>query len=209
MGNDKFKPGDKVVFTKDQYLFPFYPPKGTAGIIRKCDGDGFPLVKWDKPTLDGRRSSYVSQMDLESYVEPQKVVIWRDPHDMLRVVAKDMLTGETAEAHCHPEEQDSFNFELGAHIALGRLYGHEPAIVEMEIEKAKTPALYNGRVVCVVNGGARYWTEGKIYEIKDGVIHDDDGDEREPVCSVQELNDMMREAVDTFDDMTAFLEIKE
>lgn len=203
MGIDIFKKGDKVVFMKEQDRW-FDPPKGTTGTVIKCDGAGAPCIKWDKPTKDGSLFSYVMQTDLEKYVEPKKVVIWQDPHDMLRVVAKDMSTGETAEARCHPEERDSFNFELGAHIALGRLYGNEPVIAEVEVGKPK-PKPYNAKVVCIQTD-YRWWTEGKIYEVNDGIILDDDGDGRGLVFSLAELHN----AVLGGDGKKAsFLEIKE
>lgn len=38
------------------------------------------------------------------------------------------------------------------------------------------PKYYNGKMVCVENGGYPWWTVGKIYEYKDGVVTADDGD---------------------------------
>lgn len=38
------------------------------------------------------------------------------------------------------------------------------------------PKYYNGKMVCVDNGGFSWWTVGKIYEYKDGVVTTDDGD---------------------------------
>lgn len=38
------------------------------------------------------------------------------------------------------------------------------------------PKYYNGKMVCVENGGYYWWTVGKIYEYKDGVVTADDGD---------------------------------
>lgn len=211
---DEFKVGDRVVFIQD-LTDPFYPKHGSTGTVIRTDGDGCPCVKWDKPLPCGRTATYCCDYRMEKYVEPQKVVIWQDPHDMLRVVAKDILTGETAEARCHPEEQDEFNFELGAHIALGRLFGHEPAIVELgiHIDPDKIPVfrvpdptpLYNGRVVCVECRDplfSDWWTVGKVYEIKDGVIKDNRGVPRDPVTCVKELPDVTATGI-------KFIEIKE
>lgn len=204
LNQDKFKVGDRVVFMEEQGRWPFNPPKGTPGTVVKCDGDGAPCIKWEKPTKDGSLFSYVRQTSLEKYVEPKKVVIWQDPHDRLRVVAKDTLTGETGEARCHPEEQDSFNFELGAHIALGRLYGHEPVIAEVEVGKPK-PKPYNAKVVCIQTD-YRWWTVGRIYEVNDGIILDDDGDDRRQVFSLAELHNVVL-GVDG--KKASFIEIKE
>lgn len=38
------------------------------------------------------------------------------------------------------------------------------------------PKYYNGKMVCVENGGYYWWTVGKIYEYKDGVVTADDGE---------------------------------
>lgn len=38
------------------------------------------------------------------------------------------------------------------------------------------PKYYNGKMVCVENGGYHWWTVGKIYEYKDGIVTADDGD---------------------------------
>lgn len=38
------------------------------------------------------------------------------------------------------------------------------------------PKYYNGKMVCVGNGGFNWWTVGKIYEYKDGIVTADDGD---------------------------------
>lgn len=38
------------------------------------------------------------------------------------------------------------------------------------------PKYYNGKMVCVENGGYSWWTVGKIYEYKDGIVTADDGD---------------------------------
>lgn len=66
-----------------------------------------------------------------------------------------------SEARCHPD--DEFNLKTGINIALDRL-----------LEKA---SLYNGKVVCIENN--RYvnfaFTKGKIYNVVDGEIKDDNG----------------------------------
>lgn len=51
-----------------------------------------------------------------------------------------------------------------------------------EIKESEKPAdpekpkYYNGKMVCVENGGYSWWTVGKIYEYKDGVVTADDGE---------------------------------
>lgn len=64
---------------------------------------------------------------------------------------------------------DQFDLYTGCELALRRALGAE----KKEPEK---PKYYNGKMVCVENGGHDWWTVGKIYECKDGVVTADDGD---------------------------------
>lgn len=137
LNRDKFKVGDKVVFIENHPRDPFYPKYGATGTVVRTDGDGCPMIKWDKPAGPGWEKYCICDFRLEKFVEPKKVLIWQDPHDMLRVVARDLATNETGEARCHPNEQDKFDFSVGALIALGRLYGHEPEITVEKIEAPK------------------------------------------------------------------------
>lgn len=70
-------------------------------------------------------------------------------------------------AKCSPDDQ--FDLYTGCELALRRALGAE----KKEPEK---PKYYNGKMVCVENGGHDWWTVGKIYECKDGVVTADDGD---------------------------------
>lgn len=70
-------------------------------------------------------------------------------------------------AKCSPDDQ--FDLYTGCELALRRALGAE----KKEPEK---PKYYNGKMVCVENGGHDWWTVGKIYEYKDGVVTANDGD---------------------------------
>ena len=70
-------------------------------------------------------------------------------------------------AKCSPDDQ--FDLYTGCELALRRALGAE----KKETEK---PKYYNGKMVCVENGGYYWWTVGKIYEYKDGIVTADDGD---------------------------------
>lgn len=70
-------------------------------------------------------------------------------------------------AKCSPDDQ--FDLYTGCDLALRRAFGAE----KKEPEK---PKYYNGKMVCVDNGGYYWWTVGKIYEYKDGIVTADDGD---------------------------------
>ena len=69
-------------------------------------------------------------------------------------------------AKCSPD--DEFDLYTGGELALRRALGAE----KKEPEK---PKYYNGKMVCVENGGYHWWTVGKIYEYKDGIVTADDG----------------------------------
>ena len=70
-------------------------------------------------------------------------------------------------AKCSPDDQ--FDLYTGCELALRRALGAE----KKEPEKTK---YYNGKMVCVENGGFNWWTVGKIYEYKDGIVAADDGE---------------------------------
>lgn len=73
-------------------------------------------------------------------------------------------------AKCSPDDQ--FDLYTGCELALRRALGAEKK-GQKEPEK---PKYYNGKMVCVENGAFNWWTVGKIYEYKDGIVTADDGD---------------------------------
>ena len=66
-----------------------------------------------------------------------------------------------AKAVC--SKDDTFNFDVGAKLAIERLM------------KEDKPKLYNGKVVCVDPNGIRSYTKGRIYQFKDGTTCTDEG----------------------------------
>ena len=70
-------------------------------------------------------------------------------------------------AKCSPD--DEFDLYTGCELALRRALGAEN-------KKPEKPKYYNGKMVCVENGRFTWWTVGKIYEYKDGIVTADDGD---------------------------------
>lgn len=64
-----------------------------------------------------------------------------------------------------------------------------------EEEKKKQPSYYNGKVVCTMSS-YRHWTVGKVYEFKDGVITDDDGDTRGKRSPYKSFDDFKKRFVD-------------
>lgn len=72
-------------------------------------------------------------------------------------------------AKCSPDDQ--FDLYSGCELALRRALGAE----KKEPKEPEKPKYYNGKMVCVDNGGYNWWTIGKIYEYKDGIVTDDEG----------------------------------
>ena len=70
-------------------------------------------------------------------------------------------------AKCSPD--DLFDLYTGCELALRRALGAEK-------KEPKKPKYYNGKMVCVENCRYSWWTVGKIYEYKDGIVTADDGD---------------------------------
>ena len=110
------------------------------GYFHSCDGKGKPGYCY-----------WVKDSNLEP-LEPKNetIVIYRDGD---KVIALDKRTNKKATTRCHPD--DTFDFEVGAKIAFERLLGKEE------------PKLYNGKFVVIDKRAASY-TNGKIYEVKDG-----------------------------------------
>ena len=110
-------------------------------------------------------------------VKPEKIIIYRNGSE---VIAKNTATGKTGVAKCNPA--DEFDFNIGAKLAFKHLMN----------SKSVKPKYYSGKVVCV-SSNSSFYTKGKIYEIKDGVGKDDEGDTMtyKPVKSFEEFNQKM------------------
>lgn len=107
----------------------------------------------------------------------ETIVIYRNGN---QVIALNKTTKKKGIAICSPE--DKFDFYFGAELALGRLAGtKEPP------KEPNTFPLYTGDVVCT-RSDYRYFTKGKIYHVKNGIIKDDEGDCRIPFSTFEQLN---------------------
>ena len=73
-------------------------------------------------------------------------------------------------AKCSPDDQ--FDLYTGCELALRRALGAE----KKEPQEPEKPKYYNGKMVCIDNGGYYWGTVGKIYEYKDGIVTADDGE---------------------------------
>lgn len=114
-------------------------------------------------------------------IEKETIVIYHKGND---VIALDKTNNKKAVARCNPE--DTFDFETGARLAFERLF-----------EKPK----YNARVVCI-RAETECFTDGKIYEVKDGFIYGNRNrpDNLYPFENFEDLSRALR---------SSFIEIKE
>ena len=176
MSKPKFKVGDKVLVTNDEKeLIHVGCPRfyaGQKGEVARCEsGANDALIRFS----DGK-CWWLYLKSLKN-ISPEKIIIYRNGAE---VVAKNTLTCKTGVAKCNPA--DEFDFETGAKLAFDRLINPEP----------EKPKYYNGKVVCV-SPLTSLFTKGKVYEIKDGVGKDDEGNITTciPVKSLEEFNRQM------------------
>lgn len=70
-------------------------------------------------------------------------------------------------------------------IVRGKDYGSNCFQEDSEFAKRfkpyDPPKYYNGKVVCVKSAFTCFWTVGKVYEIKDGIVRADDGTRRDGI----------------------------
>lgn len=158
----KFKIGDRVRVTNDCIA----AKKGTEFAIS--------YIQFNKLSKTYSYSDYRAEKKVipPQYVIPEnelelvnhtgKILIMVDEHDNNKIIARDLITGKTAEAKCNPK--DEWDFNTGAKLALERL---------TEPEK---PKYWNGKVVLAsADNNSVFFTIGKIYPVIDGQIIDNSG----------------------------------
>lgn len=164
----KFKIGDTVEILDGKNIPKYFGgwcmgnKVGKIGKITKCKTD----ERGNGYYLDVDNSYYVYDERGLKLVTPknEQIIIYRKDDT---VVALDKRTGETAIARCNPI--DTFDFNVGAKLALRRLLGFEEPVTP-EVRKP-----YNGKVVCIASSPTFAYTVGKIYEFKNGKTKLDNG----------------------------------
>ena len=172
----KFKVGDIVIGKTYNYLMA---GKGWVGKVMKVYDNGKFEARGNDGIL-GLTFNFVNldpkDFDLYTKDQPTKIVITTDGKTTTAKMYRDKQLVEVQTTKCHPE--DRFDFKVGARIAFDRLVG------EKKEEPAK-PKYYNGKVVCTDSQFFTYYTTGKVYEIVDGVLTDDDGDKHSGITSFE------------------------
>lgn len=168
------KPGDKVRIANkrgawwnregqmDKYM-------GKVMTFDRIDGALVYLkeAKGDKPFGSGewsfREEDFVEVLTAFDHAEPEDADVTVELHFCGRETTAMLVKGadivKTAVARCHPA--DEYDRGEGAKIAVNRLF-------------AEPPQYYNGKVVCIATGYS-WWTVGKVYNVVDGVIANDNG----------------------------------
>lgn len=165
----KYKVGDKVRIRKDLKPYRIYGDvmfvtsqagyQGKICTISKC------LPGWYLIEGDVDKWQWSGEMFEPVPIYTEKIVITSDgvtttarKHDGKNLIKE-------AKAVC--SKDDTFNFDVGAKLAMERLMAKDK------------PKLYNGKVVCVSsNSFALGYTKGKIYQFRNGRTLDDDGTTR-------------------------------
>lgn len=145
-------------------------------------GEIYPDYLWFQSS-DGRNFKLENIKDINFEEDKKmkhegKILIMVDEGNDNKVIARDLKTGDQAEAVCCPK--DEWDFYTGAKLALRRL----------------TEKQWSGKVVCVEDRNAgTFFFKGKVYTVKNGVIYDEHTNYGNEfiVTSVEDLNVKMRE----------------
>lgn len=133
----------------------FYGGKSVEMVESKGENDG---GNWRFNEED-----FVEVLTAFDPAEPEEPDVTVELHFCGRKTSAMLVKGadivKTAVARCHPA--DEYDRGEGAKIAINRLF-------------AEPPQYYNGKVVCIATG-YYWWTVGKVYNVVDGVIANDNG----------------------------------
>ena len=169
------KPGDKVRIANkrgagwnpegqmDKYMGKVMTVDRIAGVfvfLKEAKGDsvitGF---EWSFCVED-----FVEVLTAFDHAEPEEADVTVELHFCGRETTAILVKGadivKTAVARRHPA--DEYDRGEGAKIAVNRLFAPEPS------------QYYNGKVVCIATGYS-WWKVGKVYNVVDGVIANDNG----------------------------------
>ena len=109
-----------------------------------------------------KEEDFVEVLTAFDHAEPEESDVTVELHFCGRETTAMLVKGadivKTAVARCHPA--DEYDRGEGAKIAVNRLFAPEQ--------------YYNGKVVCIATGYS-WWKVGKVYNVVDGVIANDNG----------------------------------
>lgn len=173
----KIKVGDRVKIVREfspystSYVNPY---DGELGVVTELRSSAeFPYrVRLDNGVEDiFNEVARVKKVCAKTTGKYPTIVITTDGKTTTAVkrVGKTVVSKSTSVC----SDDDEFDFDVGAAVAISRLIGGK---YHVEETKPK-PRNYTGKVVCL-ESWKKWWTPGKCYEVVDGVIIDDDGARR-------------------------------
>lgn len=151
----RFKVGDRVEAIRSGCNYK----EGMVGYVTYISDDGRYIHVVDVDTGKNINGCHEANFRLN---ETPRISIYLDPTDCRKMIAVDHKSKAKAFARCSPD--DEFDFYTGAKLALERLE-----------KKEKMFKGWNGKMVCVDAGTSRFFTAGKVYSVKNGLLLDDDG----------------------------------
>lgn len=114
------------------------------------------------------------------------------PFDRERTVADLIVNGRIVDtitvSRWHDE--DEYDVGIAAYEVVKKMFNIKDKTVEKVDDTATAkPEWFNGKVVCTNISKYSLFTKGKIYEVKDGVLTDDNGGRYHQIKSVAEINE--------------------
>ena len=114
------------------------------------------------------------------------------PFDRERTVADLIVNGRIVDtitvSRWH--EEDKYDIGVAAYEAIKQMFDIKDKKIEKVSNNETTPKWFNGKVVCVK--GNMCFTTGRIYDVVDGALIDDVGDEFRYFTDVDDMNSRMK-----------------
>ena len=114
------------------------------------------------------------------------------PFDRERTVANLIVNGRIVDtvtvSRWH--EEDEYDIGVASYEAIKQMFDIKDKKIEKVANNETTPKRFNGKVVCVK--GNMFFTTGRIYNVVNGVLIDDVGDEFHYFTDVDDMNSRMK-----------------
>ena len=202
-----FKVGDKV-----RYLTPtvggLKSLRGLTGTIRYVDDIGAEVVF---KTNRGKKVYTLANCDMikvnnapvtTTPITPREMAndknnVWAisimpAPFDRERTVADLIVNGRIVDtitvSRWH--EEDEYDIGVASYEAIKQMFDIKDKKIEKVSDNKTTPKWFNGKVVCVK--GNLSFTTGRIYDVVDGTLIDNVGDEFRYFTDVDDINSRMK-----------------
>lgn len=202
-----FKVGDKV-----RYLVPaaggLESLRGLTGTIRYVDDIGAEVVF---KTNKGEKIYTLANCDMikvnstpitTAPTTPREkandkdnvwaISIMPAPFDRERTVADLIVNGRIVDTATVSRwhDEDKYDIGIAAYEAIKQMFDIKDKKIEKVANNETTPKWFNGKVVCVK--GNLSFTTGRIYNVVDGVLIDNVGDEFRYFTDVDDINSRMK-----------------